>query len=36
MSSPNSATTYLAEQKKTTNKELATEWVLLEELYNEK
>lgn len=36
MSSPNSATTYLTEQKKTTNKELATEWVLLEELYNEK
>lgn len=36
MSSPNSATAYLAEQKKVTNKELATEWVLIEELYNEK
>jgi len=36
MSSPNSATAYLAEQKKVTNKELATEWVTIEELYNEK
>lgn len=35
MASP-TVTNYLAEQKKTTNKELAGEWTLLEELYNEK
>ncbi|KAH8417876.1 hypothetical protein KR222_007540 [Zaprionus bogoriensis] len=29
-------TAYLAAQKKTTNKELAAEWTLIEELYNEK
>lgn len=29
-------TAYLAEQKKTTDKELATEWTQIEELYNEK
>lgn len=27
---------YLAEQKKTTDRELATEWTQIEELYNEK
>lgn len=27
---------YLASQKKTTNKELANEWAALEDLYNEK
>lgn len=27
---------YLANQKKTTNKELAAEWAALEDLYNEK
>ncbi|KAI8118381.1 26S proteasome non-ATPase regulatory subunit 13 [Lucilia cuprina] len=27
---------YLANQKKTTNKELASEWAALEDLYNEK
>ena len=27
---------YLAEQKKTTDKDLAAEWTVLEELYNEK
>ncbi|XP_055677829.1 26S proteasome non-ATPase regulatory subunit 13 [Lutzomyia longipalpis] len=30
------ATNYLSEQKKTTNKELASEWTEIEELYNEK
>lgn len=35
MTSPN-VTNYLGEQKKTTNKELASEWTQLEELYNEK
>lgn len=29
-------TAYLAAQKKTTNKELAAEWTLIEELHNEK
>lgn len=29
-------TAYLAAQKKTTNKDLAAEWTLIEELYNEK
>lgn len=29
-------TAYLATQKKTTNKDLAAEWTLIEELYNEK
>lgn len=35
MASPN-VVNYLAEQKKTTNKELAADWTQLEELYNEK
>lgn len=29
-------TNYLSEQKRTTDKELAAEWGVLEELYNEK
>lgn len=29
-------TTFLADQKKTTDKELAAEWTQIEELYNEK
>ncbi|XP_033164191.1 26S proteasome non-ATPase regulatory subunit 13 [Drosophila mauritiana] len=37
MSNPQpNVTAYLATQKKTTNKELAAEWTLIEELYNEK
>lgn len=37
MSNPHpNVTAYLATQKKTTNKELAAEWTLIEELYNEK
>jgi hypothetical protein len=32
----NTATLYLAEQKKNPNQELAAEWGLIEELYNEK
>ncbi|XP_016927112.3 26S proteasome non-ATPase regulatory subunit 13 [Drosophila suzukii] len=37
MSNPQAnVTAYLAAQKKTTNKELAAEWTLIEELYNEK
>jgi 26S proteasome regulatory subunit N9 len=35
MSSTNVAA-YLAEQKKTSDKELAAEWTAIEELYNEK
>jgi 26S proteasome regulatory subunit N9 len=29
-------TNYLSEQKRTTDKELAEEWGIMEELYNEK
>ncbi|XP_017040064.1 26S proteasome non-ATPase regulatory subunit 13 [Drosophila ficusphila] len=37
MSNPQATVTaYLAAQKKTTNKDLAAEWTLIEELYNEK
>ncbi|XP_017084156.1 26S proteasome non-ATPase regulatory subunit 13 [Drosophila eugracilis] len=37
MSNPQAnVTAYLAAQKKTTNKDLAAEWTLIEELYNEK
>lgn len=28
--------TYLAKQKKTTNREVANEWTTIEDLYNEK
>lgn len=35
MAAPN-VVKYLAEQKKTTDKELAAEWAQLEEFYNEK
>lgn len=35
MASPN-VVAYLTEQKKTNDKELAAEWAVIEELYNEK
>lgn len=36
MATPANVSNYLAEQKKTTNKDLAAEWTKLEEYYNEK
>lgn len=36
MASAQNVSTYLATQKKTTNKELAAEWTQIEDLYNEK
>jgi 26S proteasome regulatory subunit N9 len=32
----NAVATYLSDQKRTTDKELAAEWGIMEELYNEK